>query len=720
MILCKSMTEKQIKRLKVFILLFFAIILPLKAYIGPGAGFAFLSSFLVLFLTFLLAIFSFLSWPFRFFVRLIKGQQAYKKSHINRLIILGLDGMEPALIEKYMSEGKLPNFSKLKNTGTYARLETTIPAISPVAWSSFMTGSHPCKHNIFDFLSRDPKTYLPELSSSRVSNPKRVLSIGKYNIPLSKPEIKGLRKSIPFWKILGDKGIFSTILRIPVTFPPEKFRGHLLSGMCTPDLKGSQGTFFFYTSDEEKIKKREGGINIPVTINNNSIETYISGPENTLVKTKEELRLPMRITFDNNKEEALMQVSGQEIKLKPKTFSDWIKITFRPGLGIKIKAICRFYITQLDPHFEMYLTPLNIDPEKPALPISYPFIYSVYLAKLLGSYITLGEANDTWALNEGVLSEQAFLELSYYNHQEWENMLFNAMNKTKKGMVVSWFETTDSIQHMFFRYLDEKHPALKTDQAKMSKKVIEDLYQKMDELVGKVYNQLDDKCVLVIMSDHGFKSFRRCVNLNSWLYKNGYLSLKAGKAKSEEWFKDVDWEKTKAYGLGLAGVYINQKGRESKGIVNPGEETKALKKELIQKLNGLKDEECGAIAINKVFDRDELPPGPYKENCPDLIIGYNEGYRVSWESVTGKVNDIFFEDNTKAWSGDHCIDPRIVPGIFFSNKKINTSTPSIVDIAPTALELFGVNPPSHMDGHSLINKETLYITKKEKNERKKQ
>lgn len=679
---------------------------PLAAYIGPGAGFAFLSSFLVLFLTFFLAVFSFLSWPFRLILRLLRGQKAYKKSRINQLVIIGLDGLEPTLVEKYMGEGKLPNLSKLKKEGSYARLKTTTPAISPVAWSSFMTGSHPGKHNIFDFLSRDPKTYLPDLSSARIGNPKRFLPLGKYKIPLSKPEIKGMRKSIPFWKILGDSGIFCSILRIPITFPPEKFRGHLLSGMCAPDLKGSQGTFSFYTSETGRGEKHEGGMIIPVEFDGKTVKTYISGPENSLLKKEEEMRLPLTIHCDKDKEKVRIDVAGKTLDLKVKTFSDWVKIVFRPGLGMKVKAICRFYVSEIYPHFKMYLTPLNIDPEKPALPISHPFIYSIYLSKLLGDFTTLGEADDTWALNEGILSEDSFIKLAYDNHQESEDMLFNAMAKTKKGVVACWFQTTDSIQHMFFRYLDKKHPALKHCQREKSAKVIEDLYKNMDDLVGRVLNKLNKKSMLIVMSDHGFKSFRRGVNLNSWLYKNGYLNLKDGKLASEEWFKDVDWKRTKAYGLGLGGIYINQKGREAQGTVNPGEETRTLKEELEQKLNGLKDTETGDVAINQVFDRDKIPPGPYIENCPDFIVGYNEGYRASWDSVTGVVNSTIFEDNRKPWSGDHCIDPRLVPGIIFSNFTLNTQEPSIIDIAPTALELFGIKIPPHMDGQVLIDTET--------------
>lgn len=702
-----SRMTSQRRRVLVALLFVFSLVVPLKAYVGPGAGFAFLSSFLVLFLTFFLALFSFLSWPFRFFLRLIKGQKAYKKSHINQLVIVGLDGMEPTLVEKFMAEGKLPNLSKLKKEGTYAKLQTTIPAISPVAWSSFMTGCNPCKHNIFDFLSRDPKTYLPDLSSARIGSPKRFIPFGKYKIPIGKPEIRGMRKSVPFWKILGDSGIFSTILRIPITFPPEKFKGHLLSGMCAPDLKGSQGTFTFYTTETERSEKHEGGMIIPVSRNGDTVETYISGPENSLLKEEEEMQLPLTIHLDKDKEGVRIEVNDQKIPLKKGVLSEWIKIYFRPGLGMKIRAICRFFVSEIHPHFKMYLTPLNIDPEKPALPISHPFIYSVYLAKLLGDYTTLGEADDTWALNEGILSEDSFIELTYDNHRESEDMLFNAMEKTKKGVVACWFQTTDSMQHMFFRYLDKNHPALKHARKEKSAKVIEDLYKDMDDLVGRVREKVDNKSILVVMSDHGFKLFRRGVNLNSWLYKNGYLSLEDGKTTSEEWFKNVDWTKTKAYGLGLGGIYINQKGRESQGIVSPGEEMKTLKAELTAKLNGLRDTETGETAINKLFDRDEIPPGPYKDNCPDFIVGYSEGYRVSWDSVTGVVNDTIFEDNTKAWSGDHCIDPRVVPGVLFTTEKLTTDTPAIIDIAPTALELFGVDIPDHMDGHSLIDVQKL-------------
>jgi predicted AlkP superfamily phosphohydrolase/phosphomutase len=237
----------------------------------------------------------------------------------------------------------------------------------------------------------------------------------------------------------------------------------------------------------------------------------------------------------------------------------------------------------------------------------------------------------------------------------------------------------------------------------MSAAVIEDLYKKMDGLVGRVAAGLGKRGVLFVMSDHGFKSFRRGVNLNSWLHQNGYLALATGRTESGEWFRDVDWTRTKAYALGLGGLYINLEGRESQGIVGRGAEAAALKAELSRKLTALKDAGNGPALISRVYDRDAVYAGPYKDNAPDLIIGYNEGYRASWDGVTGIVNGVVVEDNLKAWSGDHCIDPALVPGVLFSSLKLKRTDPSIMDVAPTVLELFGIAPPAHMDGHGLVD-----------------
>ncbi len=673
----------------------------LYAYIGPGAGFAFLTSFATLFVTFFLAFISILIWPIRLLYKAIRRQKGIIKTDVNRVVVVGLDGLDPVLARKFMDEGKLPNFVKVKEQGSFSCLGTTMPAMSPVAWSSFITGVNPSKHNIYDFLSRNKQTYLPELSSSQIGNTSKAISFGKYRIPIGKPKIELLRKSKPFWNILGEKDITSSILRVPITFPPEKFKGVLLSAMCIPDLKGTQGTFSFYTTEKSE-KKHTGGVQIPVKLEGNKITSYIAGPENSLLKKQEEMRIPFTVTINNGKQEAEIKVQKDKILLKQGEYSKWIKLTFKPGLGVKVNGICRFYINEISPEFKLYITPINIDPENPAMPISHPFFYSIYLAKMFGCFATLGLAEDTWALNERIIDEDAFLKQCYMIQEEREKMFFNALEKTRKGVCACVFDSTDRIQHMFWRYIDDGHPANRDKDKEKHKKSIEELYMKMDSLVGKVLEKIGEKDVLIIMSDHGFKPFRRGINLNSWLYKNGYLALKNG-SESREWFKDVDWEKTRAYALGLGGMYLNMKGREAKGIVSPGKEAEELKKEIIQKLNGLKDEEKGEVSIQEVFDSSKIFSGPYLQNSPDLFIGYNVGYRASWDGVTGIVNDIIFDDNIKSWSGDHCIDPRLVPGVFFCNRKIDGPRPEIIDIAPTVLKLFGVDIPPYMDGKPLIN-----------------
>ena len=669
------------------------------AYAGPGAGFAVLSSFWTLFVAFLYSIYAFFVWPFRQLFRVLRRRKAYGKAQIQRAVILGFDGMDPELTERFIAEGRLPNLAKLREQGTFRKLRTTYPAISPVAWSTFMTGVNPGKHNIYDFLARDLSNYLPYLSSAEIKGPKRSWRIGKYTVPLGGARIKGMRRGIPFWHLLGEAGIFCSVIRVPVTFPPEKFPGVLLSGMCVPDLKGSQGTFCLCTTRASGDKFREGGVRVPIERAGALGRSYVPGPEDPLMPgSGKELRVDFEIHPDASNAHARFNVDSQSFTLKIGEYSEWIPVKFKAGAGFGAHGICRFYLKELSPEVEVYVTPVNIDPGKPDLPISHPVTYSIYLAKLFGPYATLGLAEDTWALNEHVLDDDAFLAQCYANHDDRERMLFDALEKTQQGLCACVFDTTDRVQHMFWRYLDDDHPAARNVPRDQRPGVIQNLYTRMDELIGRVMKQIDHKTLLMVVSDHGFKSFARCVNLNAWLHQNGYLALKSGKTESGDWFEDVDWSRTRAYTMGLNGLYLNLKGREREGIVEPGADAEALKDELRRKLDGLVDPSSGRIGITGVFDCDSVYAGPYVDNAPDLIVGYGDGFRASWDSVMGKVTAQIFEDNLKAWSGDHCIDPRLVPGVLFCNRKIADEKPGIVDVAPTVLKLFGLPLPGHLDG----------------------
>jgi predicted AlkP superfamily phosphohydrolase/phosphomutase len=662
------------------------------AYIGPGAGFAFLGSFMTLLIALLLGALSLVAWPFRVILRVLMRRQGYKRAKVGKVIFLGLDGLDPGLLERYMSEGLMPNMERLKEQGGFRRLRTTFPPLSPVAWSTFATGVSPARHNMYDFLNRSLNTYMPELAATRVRSPERMLKIGKLRIPLSRPVVEMRRKSRTFWHILGEHQIASTVLRVPITFPPEKFNGRMLSAMCTPDLLGTQGTFTLFTT-RKAGGRMESGNRSPLTRKAESaFAGIIEGPQDFMTEGGGPLKVPFTLTCRQNGR-ATLSVSGEQHELLPGAYTPWITLKFCAPLGLTVRGIARFLLTEPGPdELSIYMTPINIDPENPALPISHPTYYATYLAKLLGEYATLGMAEDTWALNEGAIDEKAFLQQAYLIYEERERMFFSALDRTRRGVVACVFDTTDRVQHMFFRHRDGggEHS-----------RVIEDLYRRADALVGRTMQYVDDDTALFVLSDHGFTSFERGVNLNAWLRDNGYLAVK-NNATEHDYLRSVDWSRTKAYTFGLAGVYINKKGREAQGIVEPSEAA-ALAREIAEKLSGLTDAGRGRTAIRQAWPSKSLYQGPYLDNAPDIIVGYAEGYRASWDAAIGKVTAAAFEDNTKCWSGDHCIDPHLVPGVLLCNRTIDALDPGIEDMAPTALELFGVKAPVYMEGKPVFD-----------------
>ena len=633
------------------------------AYVGPGAGFAFLGSFATLALSVLAVIGSLLLWPFRM-LRMALLRRGMRPARVKKAIFLGLDGLDPDLTEKWMAEGKLPNLARLKEQGSYRRLRTTCPALSPVAWSTFATGVNPAKHNIFDFLNRDLRSYAPELASARVRAPQRVLRIGKFEIPLARPSVEMRRKSEPFWNILGRHGVSSTILRVPVTFPPDNFNGRMLSAMSTPDLRGSQGTFSLFTRAEGALQ----------------------GPENAAP-------IAFRVA---GAAAPVLEIQNQKYPLAVGEYTPWIRLKFRAHGGSSVAGIVRFLLCNNDAEFALYATPVQIDPENPALPISQPAYYAAYLAKLLGSFATLGLAEDTWALNDGAIDEDGFLKQAEFIQKEREAMFFSALGHLRRGVLACVFDTSDRVQHMFYRYL---HPS---SAGGRHADAIERMYRDMDRLVGAALAQAGQETAFFVLSDHGFCSFRRGVNINSWLRDNGYLALEEGRLDGGEYFDGIDWSRTRAYTFGLGGIYLNLRGREARGTVDL-KDAPALKAELIGKLAGLKDDEKGEVAIQNVYATSEIYRGPYLDAAPDLIAGYARGYRTSWDAAVGKVTARVFEDNTKAWSGDHCVDPALVPGVLFSNLKLNAENPGIEDLAPTALGLFGIDLPPWMEGKPVLD-----------------
>ncbi len=684
------------KRSTKLIIFLFLLFIPFDAfaYVGPGAGFAFIGSAFVFILTIVLALLTLALWPLQLLIRKIRQKGIPKNAKTKKLVLVGLDGFSPFLVEKYIAEGHLPNFKKLVEEGDYRRLGSSIPSISPVAWSTFQTGVNPGAHNIFDFLTRDKRYCLPELSSTKTEN--RFLKKWGFR-KVHKVTVKLLRKSQPFWKILGEQGIFSNIIRVPISYPPEKFDGNILSAMCVPDLKGTQGSFLAYTNSNELTKKATGGTFIKIDVKDDEVHSSIEGPTNPFSKDGGVLTIPFFVKR-TKEDKWILCIHEKEYKLTIKEYTPWINLNFKAGRKT-IVGISKFCLQSEEP-FLLYQTPINISPEKPALPISYPMVFSSYLSRLQGLYGTLGLMEDTWGRNEKALDDETFLKQAYDNHEEREKMFFNSLKNTPEGFCACVFDTSDRIQHIFWRYLEEDHPSSCEDREKFGNTILE-MYEKMDELVGKTLNKLNKDDVFLVMSDHGFASFRRGFNLNTWLVKNGYMVLKDKNKKTDEYFQNVDWEKTKAFAVGMAGIFINRKGREYRGIVEDSELAN-LKKEISEKLIMLVDEKTGKKPIRKIFDALKVYKGLYANEAPDLIIGAEYGYRVSWGCVTGALEEEIFSDNVKSWSADHDVDPELVDGVLFSNIKIREARVNIIDLAPSILKLFGLTPPRYMEGKDIF------------------
>jgi predicted AlkP superfamily phosphohydrolase/phosphomutase len=622
-----------------------------------------------------------------------------------RLIILGIDGMDPQLLHRFMREGKMPNFAKLEAQGDFRQLTTSIPPQSPVAWSNLITGMNAGGHGIFDFIHRDPKTLGLFFSASRVEGPKHAIRLGSWAIPLGGGSAEQLRKGVAFWQLLDQHGVPNTVFRIPSNFPPVAAKGKTLSGMGTPDLRGTYGTFSFYTDDPAAVAGPvEGGQVIPVLVENSRVTANLIGPDNSFRKGSPAAEEPFSVAVDPLESVAKVTVQGRQFVLREGEWSDWVRVEFHliPFFA-SVKGMCRFYFKQAHPRFQLYVSPINIDPADPALPISTPSRYSRFLTDEAGEFHTQGIAEDTKALSDGVLDDDEYLRQARTVLAEHRRIFDAEFPRFNRGVFFFYFSSLDLNSHMFWRLMDPNHPEYDATLAAQNGSAIEDFYEQMDQVLGEVLPRLDEHTTLLVLSDHGFAPYYRSFNLNTWLLDNGYIKLKNDASRnSSEPFANVDWTQTRAYGLGLNGLYINLRGRENNGIVEPGAAADSLMLEIRAKLLAVQDPRAKLPVITRVDLASEAYQGPYAREGPDLIVGYNRGYRAGWQTILGAFPPEELEDNTNPWSGDHCMDYTLVPGVLLSNRKIVAEAPALTDIAPTILEEFGIAKAKGMIGRSVF------------------
>src|SRR4051812_3437257 len=653
-----------------------------------------------------------------------------------KMVILGFDGMDPHLLEKWMAEGKLPNISALAKRGGFSPLQTTHSPESPTAWASFATGVNAGKHNIYDFLIRDTTTYIPDLGMVTRTPPKFLFDY----IPTSKPQLHSIRGGTSFCVTAGKAGVRSGVLTVLGTFPPQEVEhGFMLSGLPLPDIRGTMGTFSYYATDLSRYEEGNtemGGILKRLIFEGDKAATDLDGPPSPIVKQTieairrkgptlsegdrarlaelqavQDVRVPLTIQWNRAAKNATIQIDGQTIRLEPGKWSPWIDLTFKVNFIVRLHGMVQMLLVNAGSELQLYVSPVNFKPDAPPVPISSPASFSADLYKQLGNFRTLGWAEATWALNEGRMDEKTFMDDLMVAFDDRARVILSRVEKGDWDLLVGVIESTDRVQHMMWRLIEPRHPLYDAALAAQYGDSIERVSRAADRFVGEVVKRVGPDVPVLIVSDHGFHSWRKAVNLDTWLVQNGYMVLKGqqpGDKKLSDLFgggtfwENVDWSRTRAYAMGIGQIYFNLRGRESQGIVSPGAESTALADELCKKLLTMTDPDDGTPIIRAVYKRDDIYSGPFVNNASELQVGMNDGYRVSWQTTLGGSPPGIVYKNDRKWSADHGgYDYAITSGIFVTSQPINTKDPRIIDIAPTVLRYFGLGVPSDIDGKPL-------------------
>jgi predicted AlkP superfamily phosphohydrolase/phosphomutase len=612
-----------------------------------------------------------------------------------RVVVLGFDGVDPDWLDRWTGEGKLPNLQKLAKRGTYRPLRSTNPPQSPVAWTTFATGTLPERHGIFDFIRRNPSTYRPFVGTTEVEIPR-----------VGPPRAHNLRRGEPFWKKLAEKGVRVRLLNIPYSFPPDPVPGgKMLSGLGVPDLRNTNSTFTYFAEDltpERAAHPPGGGVLVPLTVSGDASEARLEGPEVPGERPLRRMALPLRFARAGTR--VTIAVGTSTVTAEKGTPTDWIPLVFEDGAR-RIQGMARLLVLETTP-LRVFCSPINVDPRAPWLPITSPPGFAAELADEFGLFKTVGWDHDTSALNAEVIGEAEFLADLETTEIQRDRMLLGALEKDDWDLLVAVSTATDRVAHMFHRLIDRESPRYDAALAARYGDAIEKTYRRMDDLVGRVLAKLRPDDVVLVLSDHGFHAYDRGLHVNSWLRQEGLLALGPDAAHPpREFLLDVDWAHTKAYALGTGQIYVNVAGREDQGIVARGEEYDRVVRRIADGLVALGDPgRAGAKAVRRVYTRREAFPNVEDSTAPDVQVAFAEGWRTSWETILGGAPEgDLFVPNPRKWSGDHAAsDVEDTDGILISSRAFGALRPGIVDVAPTVLALFGVAKPPVYAGRDLF------------------
>ncbi|MFT7698783.1 MAG: putative AlkP superfamily phosphohydrolase/phosphomutase [Candidatus Krumholzibacteriia bacterium] len=626
-----------------------------------------------------------------------------------KVLVVGFDGMDPLLLQKFRDEGVMPNFDKfVADGGEMKPLGTSTPPQSPVAWSNFITGRDSGGHGIFDFIHRDPQTLLPYFSASEAKGPTRFWRIGDWKIPRGGSDVINLRQGTAFWELLSDAGIDATIFKVPINFPPVECEARSLSGMGTPDLTGNYGISTLITDDPPLNRDLGGGRIVPVYLDRGRFVADLEGPANSWREGDPVAKVEILGRVDEESGAVWLTVGDEEVVIAAGEWSGWVPVNFEMIPMMKtVQGICRFYAIETSPTLRLYVTPVQIDPANPEMPISTPSDYSQEIVQQTGAFYTQGLPDDTSALENGFFTDDDFVQQSTLVLEERLAQFSSELDRfaeLDEGFLFFYFNSPDQTCHMTWRNMDPGSPTHDESDLNHANR-IRDVYQQLDDALALAIEKAGPETTVMVMSDHGFAPWNRAFHLNTWLYENGYLVLQDGYTPGDiEMHMGIDWWRTRAYAVGINGLYLNLAGREQQGSVEPGEAQEALLVELKEKLEAAVDPIDGRRAIKTADRGDVVYHGEMRDKGPDIVVGYYRGWRGSNESALGRIMPTVFSDNMLKWSGDHCIAADEVPGVLLANRAIVRAEPALVDLAPTILRLFGLEPPADMVGADLFTK----------------
>lgn len=598
-----------------------------------------------------------------------RGWKGRDRARFRKTILLGFDGFDPRLVREFIDAGLMPNFGRLADAGGFAPLGSSLPPMSPIAWSNMSTGCNPGQHGIFDFIHREVEQYRLFVSMRKPINTLR----GTQYVPA--------RARDGFWRIASDAGVPTVIIRYPITFPAERVNGRMLSGLGVPDLVGQEGSQMLFVSPDPRMS------------------TEIEGPV-TGKDTRANVPLSARVTSPTTAEVHVGDASAFSIHLNE--WSPWVPLKFKAGLRT-LHGMVKFLLTETSPELKIYATPVNIHPQAPVFPITYPESYGRELVDAIGLFYTLGLPETMDPIRLGWFSCDEFLKQIEEIDRERLAMLEFELGRFREGLFAFVFDACDRVQHAFWFTRDTAHPGYTPEKAAQYKDVIPETYRKMDAALGRVLEKVDDETAILVCSDHGFDTYRRSFHVNRWLVENGFASLiESTEHGGKGLLRDMDWARTQAYAVGFTSIYLNLAGRERQGIVSPGPEAEHLLQRITAQLEQLTDPDSGEKVVHAVYPASRLYRGPQTQHGPDLVLGLNPGWRTSFQTALGGVPVRLFDDNNSAWTGDHLYDPQLLPGIILTNRPIRKANPRGEDIAATILDCLGIEPPPYMDGRPLI------------------